>query len=86
MFSVSPHGQEYDRLRKWLKDARGESGLSTRALAEILGVHHSIVGKVESGDRKLEVFELINYCAAMGVPAEEGFEAALKASEPVKRR
>jgi len=64
MFGSSLYRSEYNTLRKWLKNARKSSGLTIRELAAQLGVHHSIVGKVESGDRKLELFEFINYCNA----------------------
>lgn len=70
MLTVSPHGPEYDHLRKWLKEARKASGLSIRELGDRLGVHHSIVGKIESSDRKLEFFEFINYCEALDVKPE----------------
>ncbi len=79
MFSTSLYSSEYDTLRLWLKDARKSSGFSIRELASRLEVHHSIVGKVESGDRKLELFEFISYCNAIGASAEEGFSVALGA-------
>lgn len=79
MFSASLYSSEYDTLRLWLKNARKDSGLTIRELAAQLGIHHSIVGKVESGDRKLELFEFINYCNALGVSVEEGFDVAIKA-------
>ena len=30
-----------------------------------MGVIHSFVGKVETGDRRLDVFEFIDYCRAL---------------------
>lgn len=71
MFTVSPHGPEYEDLREWLKDAREASGLTIRQAAEQLGVHHSILGKVESADRKLDLFEFINYCEVLRVSPED---------------
>lgn len=78
MLTVSPHGPEYQKLREWLKRARHAAGLTTRELASKLGVHHSIVGKIESADRKLEVFELIQYCNALDVSPVEAIELAIK--------
>lgn len=83
MFSASLYSSEYDTLRQWLKDARKNSGLSIREVAVKLDIHHSIVGKVEKGDRKLELFEFINYCNAIGASAEEGFSVALEANKKV---
>ena len=84
MFTVSPHGPEYESLRKWLKNARYDAGLTTRELAKRLGVHHSIVGKIESADRKLEVYELIYYCNALNVSPADAFELACKTDRRAK--
>lgn len=46
-------------------------GLSQRALAERLDVVHSFVGKVETGDRRMDVFEFIEYCRALDWDAAE---------------
>jgi len=80
MFSSSLYSTEYDTLRLWLKDARKNSGLSIRDVAIKLGIHHSIVGKIEKGDRKLELFEFIRYCDAVGVSVENGVSIAIKAN------
>lgn len=77
MFGSSLYSPEYENLREWLKKARGKSGLSQRALSEKLGLHHSIVGKLESGDRKFELYEFISYCEAINVDPEEAFRIAL---------
>lgn len=62
---LSIHTPEYCWLRTKLITRRQELGLSQRALAERLGVVYSFVGKVETGDRRLDIFELIKYCAAL---------------------
>lgn len=62
---LSVHTSEYCWLRTKLVARRQELGLSQRALAERLGVVYSFVGKVETGDRRLDIFELIAYCAAI---------------------
>ena len=36
-----------------------------------MGVIHSFVGKVETGDRRLDVFEFIDYCRALDWNAAE---------------
>lgn len=38
-----------------------------RDLAERLEVSHSFVGKVEQGERRLDVVEFIQYCKALNV-------------------
>jgi transcriptional regulator with XRE-family HTH domain len=80
MFGASLYSSEYDTLRLWLKNARDKSGLTIREVALRLDVHHSIVGKVEKGDRSLELFEFIAYCEAVNADVGEGFNMAIKAS------
>ena len=48
-----------------LKQQRETLGLTQRALAERMGVIYSLIGKVETGDRRLDVIEFIDYCRAL---------------------
>lgn len=61
----SIHAQEHEHLRKILINRRQELGLTQRMLADRLGVIYSLVGKVEIGDRRLDVIEFITYCKAL---------------------
>lgn len=67
----------YERLRAWLVQHRHANGLSIRALAEKLGIHHSIVGKIEDGSRKLDLLEFIEYCDALNVDPHYGIDEIL---------
>lgn len=40
-----------------------------RQLAALLEVPHSFVGKVEQGERRLDVVEFLEYCDALGASA-----------------
>lgn len=66
---LSIHTAEYVQLRQILTERRLALGLSQRALAERLGVIHSFVGKVETGDRRLDVFEFLVYCENLELDA-----------------
>lgn len=59
----------YSNEHTWLRDIfikrRQELSLSQRALCEKMGVVSSFVGKVETGDRRLDVFEFIAYCKGL---------------------
>lgn len=68
----SRNSQNYADLRTWLKTHRLAAGLTIRTLADRLGVDHSIIGKIEDGSRKLEVFEFARYCEALGVDPHAG--------------
>ncbi|WP_376787892.1 helix-turn-helix domain-containing protein [Aliamphritea ceti] len=63
----SRNSKAYAALAAWLKKKRLEQGLSIRDLANILDVHPSIVGKIETCMRKIDAIELIEYCNALGV-------------------
>jgi transcriptional regulator with XRE-family HTH domain len=69
----SIYSEKYQALRKWLKAERQkQEGLTLRVLAARLGIHHSIVGKIEQGERKLDVMEFVEYCEALGVDPVAG--------------
>ena len=66
--------EEYGKLLCWLKACRKKNGLTMRQLAKRLDVHHSWVGRVEVGERRLDVMEFIRYCKAMEVDPLEGLK------------
>ncbi len=68
---LSVHSNEHMKLRQLLIRRRVDLGLSQRALAERMNVVHSLVGKVETGDRRLDIFEFIEYCRALDWEAAE---------------
>ncbi|OOF52989.1 transcriptional regulator [Rodentibacter genomosp. 2] len=62
---LSIHSAEHSWLREKLLKQRLNLGLSQRALGEKMGVLYSFIGKVETGDRRLDVFEFIEYCRGL---------------------
>ena len=70
----SIHHQIHRDLRDILIKARKNLHLSQRDLAEQLGVTYSIIGKIETGDRRLDVIEFYEYTKALNlVPSETLF-------------
>ena len=67
----SVYSQKYNKLRAWLKEQRLNQQLSMRELAAKLDVHHSIVGKIEQGGRKLDIIEFLDYCDALNADPVE---------------
>ena len=57
--------EEYGLLLQWLRERRMAQNLTMRQLAERLDVHHSWIGRVEVGERRLDVMEFVRYCAAL---------------------
>ena len=75
---LSVHSAEHTYLRQLLIRRRLDLGLSQRAWAERMNVVHSFVGKVETGDRRLDIFEFIDYCRALNGQPEEVLQSLLE--------
>lgn len=57
---------EWDVLARMLSQARESAGLSQSELGRRLDVGQAYVWKVENGQRRLDVLELIDYARATG--------------------
>lgn len=55
------------RLPALLRQIRLEAGLRQIDVAQRLGQPQSFVSKYESGERRLDLFELRQVCAAVGI-------------------
>lgn len=64
----------YKALIDWLKSARNEQGLTVRDLGKLLGEPHQFVVRIETCERKLNVFEYVQYCDALNLPKEKGLD------------
>ena len=63
----------YEALIKWLVNARKEQGLTVRQFAEVIDPSHQFVNKIETCQRRLNVFEYYQYCKALKLDPREGF-------------
>ncbi len=54
-----------------LKEIRTEAGLRQVDLAEKLHVPQSMISKYEVGERRVDLLELRDICAALGIPLIE---------------
>ncbi len=68
------YSTEYAQLCRWLRERRNEKGLTMREAAKRIEVIHSWVGKVEQGERRLDVVEFVRYCKALGLDPHEGLD------------
>lgn len=64
-FRDSIHSTQQQQLRSIFKHQREALGLTQRELANKMGVIYSLIGKIETGDRRLDVFEFMTYCYAL---------------------
>ena len=58
----SQRTQKYERLLKTLPQARKDAGLTQLDVAERLGSYASYVSKCESGERRIDLVELAEFC------------------------
>ena len=65
-------------LCEWLKDQRINSSLTMRELGKMMNLHHSIIGRIELGERRLDVIEWIQYCEALNADPFECLELLVK--------
>lgn len=68
-------------LLKWLREQREAKNLTMRDLGEKLNVPHSFIGKVEQGERRLDVIEFMQYCDAIGISSIEGINIILSKND-----
>lgn len=63
--------QRHDELIRFLIEKRGEAGLKQVELAERMKVYQSFIARLESGQRRVDVVELIKLGEVLGFdPAE----------------
>lgn len=63
--------KDRELFRALLKQVRGESGLKQSELADKLGMHQSYVSRIENGERKVDVVELVLILENLEVKPEE---------------
>ena len=59
------------QLQLLLRQVRTEAGLTQTEIAQRLGQPQSFVSKYESGERRLDVLELRQVCAVVGVSLDD---------------
>lgn len=66
MGSKKPWDERRIRLQQQLRALRDEAGLTQTALAALLNDDQSFVSRYERGERRLDLIELADICAACG--------------------
>ena len=61
------HSSRQAQLRELLRAIRVEAGFRQVDLARMLGQPQSFVSKYEAGERRLDIVELEQVCAACGI-------------------
>ncbi len=70
--------EKYQELTNWLKAERLARGLSVRELALIIDEPFQFISKIETAQRKLNVYEYVQYCEALGLNPSDGLKILTK--------
>ena len=65
---------KYLKLIAWLKEKRLDKELSMRDLAVLIDEPHQFVAKIESAERRLDVYEYVQYCQALKIDPNKGLK------------
>jgi len=72
------YSPEAKRLSSWLREQREAKGLTMRQAGELIQKPHSFIGKIEVGQRRLDVVEFVWYCECLGFDPVEGLVSLRK--------
>lgn len=70
---TAPHQHTYDTLLRLLIEARQEAGMTQREVSASLGLSHSFLSKCETGERRVDVMELLQLAKLYGKPLQYFF-------------
>lgn len=74
--AISSH--TYSQFLDWLKEGRIKQDLTIRELAVLLDKHASVIGKIETGQRRLDLYEYAQYCEVLKLDPVEGLKILRK--------
>lgn len=63
----SIHLAEYRKVINKLRIIREESGVTQEQLASMLGIKQTIISKIETCERRLDIIELRNVCKVLNI-------------------
>lgn len=76
--------QTNEAFTAWLKSEREKKGLTLRDVGEVIGRDFSIIGKVETQVRRMDVAEFFEYCELLELDPQDCFEYIKKTKSAKK--
>lgn len=70
----STKNSRYVLLIDWLRQERIKRGLTVREVGALIDEPFQFVSKVENIERKLNAYEFVQYCEALGLEPSEGIK------------
>lgn len=72
----SQHTRKYETMLATLRRAREKSGLTQLEVSALLGTYATYVSKCESGERRIDVVELAEFCKVYRIPVSAFLKSA----------
>ena len=69
--TTSTYDQRYEEFLRRLREARRDAGLTQKEVARLLRKPQSYVSRCESGERRVDVVELLEFAKVYGVQPDE---------------
>lgn len=67
MVNKSIHNKEYKTVIRLLRNVREERGITQGQLAELLGCSQTVISKIETSERRLDIIELRKICMLLNI-------------------
>ncbi|MBU2918069.1 helix-turn-helix transcriptional regulator [Psychrosphaera sp. F3M07] len=79
--------EPYRKLISWLSEQRQSQNITMPELAKQLGLaSHSYISKIENLERKIDLYEHLQICEALGVDGTEGYQLMLTAHSKLPKK
>ena len=72
------HARIYRKVPPFLRELREKAGLTQRQLADRIGQSQWWVARSETGSRRLDVAEFVEFCVACGVEPAKGISELMR--------
>ena len=78
MANKTIYSKDSRKLGKWLREKRDDLGYSLSEFEEVSGWDRSIIGKIETGHRRLDVIEFVEICRFLACDPHEAIDFLVK--------
>jgi ribosome-binding protein aMBF1 (putative translation factor) len=68
----------YQRVPKYLRELRESAGITQRELADRVGKNQSWVARCETGNRRIDIAEWVEWCLGSRVDPKQALDALIR--------
>ena len=73
------HARQYLKVQRLLRELRNEAGLTQRSLGQLLKKPQSCIYNCESGNRRVDLSEFVQWCQACNIKPVAALQRYLSA-------